>query len=60
MYIIDFFSAIWAWLTVWFVAKQKAERRKHFVDDMLDEKRRRQIPARLWYAAYNLRLKYYD
>lgn len=55
LFISDMMSALWAWVSIWNIDIQKLERRKRFMDDCLDDKRKKGLPARIWYAAYRWR-----
>lgn len=55
LFISDMMSALWAWVSIWNIDIQKLERRKRFMDDCLDDKRKKGLPARIWYAAYRRR-----
>lgn len=55
LFIRDMMSALWAWVSIWNIDIQKLERRKRFMDDALDDKRKKGLPARIWYAAYRCR-----
>ncbi len=55
LFIRDMLSALWAWVSIWNIDIQKLKRRKRFMDDCLDDKRKKGLPARIWYAAYRQR-----
>lgn len=55
LFIGDMWAALWAWVSIWNMDEQKLRRRKMFMDDCLDDKRKKRLPARIWYAAYRRR-----
>lgn len=55
LFVIDMIYAIWVWISIWGTPVKKLERRKRFMDDCLDDKRKKGLPARIWYAAYRKR-----
>lgn len=58
LYIRDMWSALTAWVTVWFVDIEKIKRRIDFLEDLVEEDRKEQFPYRILMAAYNKRLSY--
>jgi hypothetical protein len=57
IYILDCFFVIKSFFMVVFLSKEKIERRLRFMNDMTDERRKKQLPYRLLKSMYLSMLK---
>lgn len=56
LWIKDMWSAIWAWMSIWFVDTYTLTRRRNFVNDIRKDYKNPSLPLRIWKKAYSLRL----
>lgn len=55
LWIKDIWSAIWAWLSIWFIDTSKLIRRRNFVNDARGHEKFN-LPLKIWMKAYSFRL----